>query len=52
MLAKDENVENYSVAQIRGAFAKHASEDDWGVPNFYEGGLIDALRGVYDEEGA
>lgn len=48
-MAKDENVENYTVAQIREAFAKHASKDDWGVPSFYDESLIAALRGEYDE---
>jgi hypothetical protein len=48
----DEDRETYSVAQIREAFAKHAGPDDWNVPHFYEGGLINALRGKYDEEAA
>jgi hypothetical protein len=39
--------ETYSVAEIRAAFAQYASADDWGVPSFYEGGLISALRGEY-----
>lgn len=45
----DEQHETYSVAQIREAFAKHASPDDWGIPDFYEDGLIRALRGEYDD---
>jgi hypothetical protein len=45
----DDQTETYTVAQIREAFAKHAGPDDWNVPNFYEDGLIDALRGKYDE---
>lgn len=40
--------EAYTVERIREAFAKHASPDDWGVPAFYEAGLIAALRGEYD----
>lgn len=48
--AKDaEESETYTVAQIREAYAKHANRDDWGVQAFYEGGLLNALRGVYDE---
>ena len=43
-----ETGEAYSVAQIQEAFAKHASPDNWGVPAFYEDGLISALRGEYD----
>lgn len=46
----DENEEKYTVAEIRAAFAKHARPDDWGVPCFYEEGVIRALRGEYDEE--
>lgn len=45
-----ETEETYTVAQIREAFRKHAHDDDWGVPSFYEDGLIDALRGEYDKE--
>lgn len=45
-----EQGETYSVTQIRNAFTLHASRDDWGVPSFYEDGLIAALRGEYDEE--
>jgi hypothetical protein len=45
----DETAETYSVAQIREAFAKHSSPDDWGVLSFYEGGLLSALRGEYDD---
>ena len=40
--------ETYSVAQIREAFARHSHEDDWGVPCFYETGLLASLRGEYD----
>lgn len=47
---KSERIEAYSVEEIREAFAKHASEDDWGVPKFYEGTLIAALRGEFDKE--
>ena len=43
--------ELFSVEQIRDAFAKHASPDDWGVPSFYEKGLLAALRGEYDTPG-
>jgi hypothetical protein len=46
----NEQDETYSVAQIRAAFHRHASPDDWGIPDFYEDGLIAALRGEYDEE--
>lgn len=49
-MAKDEAIETYTVVQIRRAFADHARDDDWGVPAFYEDGLIDALRGKYDGE--
>lgn len=42
--------EVYTVEQIRQAYAKHASNDDWGVPSFYDTGLIAALRGEYDKE--
>lgn len=45
-----ESDETYSVRLIREAFAKHAAEDSWGVRNFYEDGLIAALRGEYDED--
>lgn len=44
-----ETAETYSVHQIREAFTKHASNDDWAVPSFYEDGLIAALRGEYDD---
>lgn len=47
---EDEAAEFYSVAQIRAAFTKWSAPDDWGVPAFYEGGLIAALRGEYDKE--
>lgn len=40
--------ETYSVTQIRKAFDKHAGTDDWGLPAFYVGGLVAALRGEYD----
>lgn len=43
--------ERYSVARIRQAFKENASKDDWGVPYFYEDGLIAALRGEYDGPG-
>lgn len=49
-MSKSEAVENYTVEQIRRAFFKHAREDDWGVPKFYEVSLIAALRGEYDED--
>lgn len=42
--------EAYTVAQIREAFAKHASPDDWGVPAFYVETMIAALRGEYDRD--
>lgn len=42
--------ERYSVGEIREAFAKHSHPDDWGVPSFYETGLIAALRGQYDDK--
>lgn len=46
---KSESVDNYyTVQQIREAFAKHAREDDWGVPKFSEVSLIAALRGEYE----
>lgn len=45
-----ENIEAYSVKEIREAFAKYASEDDWGIESFYENSLIAALRGEYDKE--
>ena len=45
-----EGAEYYSISQIRAAFAKHATADDWNVPSFYESGLIKALRGHYDED--
>jgi hypothetical protein len=44
-----ENVETYSVTDIRRAFAAYASDDGWGIPSFYEGGLISALRGEFDD---
>lgn len=43
-----EVAEMYSVHEIRAAFGRHARPDDWGVPSFYEGILISALRGDYD----
>lgn len=43
--AARESAETYSVTDIRRAFADHASNDDWGVPSFYEGSLLAALRG-------
>lgn len=50
MRSEDEEAhETYSVRQVREAFSKHASPDDWGVPAFYETGLIAALRGEYDQ---
>lgn len=45
----DDQTETYTVAQIREAFAKHATPDDWSVPSFYEDGLVSALRGTYDK---
>jgi hypothetical protein len=39
--------ECYTVEEIRRAFAEHATPDGWGVPHFYENGLIAALRGEY-----
>ena len=48
---ESERFEAYTVEQIRKAFFKHSRLDDWGVPSFYEGGLIAALRGEYDEAG-
>ncbi|PZR55255.1 hypothetical protein DNL40_02470 [Xylanimonas oleitrophica] len=42
--------EAYTVGQISEAFAKHASADGWGVPAFYEGGLLSALRGEFDRQ--
>jgi hypothetical protein len=48
----DEASEVYSVTEIRAAFANHASKDDWGVPAFYDSGLIAALRGEYDDPAA
>lgn len=47
--AEIDAAETYTVEQIREAFAKHASPDGWGVPSFYERGLVAALRGEYDE---
>lgn len=47
---ESERFEAYTVAQIREAFAKHSHPDDWGVPCFYEFGLVSALRGKYDHE--
>lgn len=44
---KAEEREAYTVAQIREAYAKHASRDDWDIPSFYESSLINALRGAY-----
>jgi hypothetical protein len=46
----DEARETFTVSQIREAFAKHSGRDDWGVPSFYESGLIAALRGEYDDD--
>jgi hypothetical protein len=46
-VADDERTETYSVEDIRAAFAAHSRHDDWGVPSFYEDGLINALRGKY-----
>lgn len=46
-MTPDEETETYSVAEIRAAFANHARDDDWGVPFFYDTGLIAALRGEY-----
>ena len=46
-----EQSETYSVSRIRAAFAEHAGKDEWGVPCFYEDGLIASLRGEYDREG-
>lgn len=43
--------EMYSVTEIREAFAKHATEDDWGIKSFYESTLISALRGEYKDQG-
>ena len=40
--------ERYTVEDIREAFDKHASPDDWGVPAMYIEGLISALRGEYN----
>ena len=50
MTDRDEQSERYSVAELREAYALFASLDDWGVPSFYENGLIAALRGEYDDE--
>lgn len=44
----DTGAESYTVAQIREAFRKHATPDDWGIKSFYEDGLIASLRGEYD----
>lgn len=44
---ESEAAEPYTVEQIRQAFDAHANEDSWGVPSFYEEGLIAALRGAY-----
>lgn len=49
-MSDNEESETYTVAQIREAYAKHASYDDWGIRAFYEGGLINSLRGAYDKE--
>lgn len=46
----NDTTETYTVAQIREAFNRHASNDDWGVPSFYESTLVRALRGEYDAE--
>ncbi len=46
----NEDIELYTVEEIREAFAKHSVEDTWGVPNFYENDLIAALRGEFDKE--
>lgn len=48
MSNKDERVENYTVAQIREAFAQYATPDSWGVSCHYENTLVSALRGEYD----
>ncbi len=51
-MATDEfGFENYTVDEIRAAFANHASDDDWGVPSMYEDSLISALRGEFDAAG-
>lgn len=50
-MSADERSESYSVARIREALKEHASNDEWGVPYFYEGSLIGALRGEYDKDG-
>jgi len=47
---EEEAREMFSVTQIREAFAKHSRPDDWGVPSFYETGLIASLRGEYDTD--
>ncbi len=44
-----EQGETYTVFDIKVAFGKYASPDDWGVPAFYLGGLLAALRGEYDK---
>ena len=41
--------EAYTPDEIRAAYDKHAHDDDWGVPSFYVEGLLDALRGKYDQ---
>lgn len=51
-IERDEKREKYSVKQIRRAFAKHASRDDWGVEAHYETTLISALRGEFDKKKA
>lgn len=43
------DAETYTIEQIREAFRKHASEDDWGIKAMYESILISALRGEYDD---
>lgn len=48
--AEKDAPETYSVADIERAFEKWASPDDWGVPAFYLGGLLSALRGEYDAD--
>ena len=45
----NDEAETYSVAEIQAAYEKHARPDDWGVPSFYFGSLINALRGEYDD---
>jgi len=35
---------SYTVAQIRAAFADHATVDEWGIESFYEYDLLAALE--------